>query len=136
MGMPKLPKKPSSPPTSAPRQNWLPLLIAGAVGFFAAFALLKGFSCAPMGSCPAFAPVCPVTSTMDNLENCLASGNLGSAKSCGAKLVELLDPSMPELAKAAEPIADAKNLAAARKAYDSLKAKIKAGQSMPTSPSS
>jgi len=135
MGMPKLPKKPSSPPTSAPRQKWLSLLLAGAIGFFAAFILLKG-PCAPMGGCPAFAPVCPVTSTMDSLENCLASGNLASAKSCGARLVALLDPSMPELAKAAEPIADAKNLAAARKAYDSLKAKIKADQSMPTSPSS
>lgn len=131
--MPKSPKKSPSPQPSAPRQNWLPLLIAGAVGFFAAFALLKGFSCAPMGSCPAFAPVCPVTSTMDKLETCLAQGNLASAKSCGAKLVELFDPSMPDLAKAAEPIANAKNLADARKAYDSLLARIKTGPPMPAS---
>jgi len=127
MGMPKLPKKPSSLPTSAPRQKWLSLLLAGAIGFFAAFILLKG-PCAPMGGCPAFAPVCPVTSTMDNLENCLASGNLTSAKSCGARLVALLDPSMPELAKEAEPIANAKNIAAARQAYDSFLAKITAGE--------
>jgi hypothetical protein len=42
---------------------------------------------------------------------------------------------MPELAKAAEPIAEAKSLADARKAYDSLKAKIKAGKPMPSSAS-
>ena len=133
--MPKSPKKSPSPKPSTPRPNWVPLIIAGAAGFLGAFVLLKGCPFT-MLSCPAYKKICPVTSTMDRLEGCLASGNLASAKSCGAKLVELFDPSMPELAKAAEPIADAKNLAAARKAYDSLKAKIKAGQPMPTSPSS
>ena len=73
---------------------------------------------------------------MDRLSGCLEKGNLESAKTCGAKLVALFEPSMPELAKAAEPIAEAKSLVEARKAYDTLKAKIKAGQSMPTSPSS
>ena len=72
---------------------------------------------------------------MDRLEGCLAKGNLPSAKACGSKLVELFEPSMPELAKAAEPIAEAKSLADARKAYDSLKAKIKAGKPMPSSAS-
>ena len=86
-----------------------------------------------MLSCPADQKICPVTSTMDRLSGCLEKGNLESAKTCGARLVELFDPSMPELAKAAEPIADAKNLADARKAYDSLKAKIKAGKPMPAS---
>ena len=133
--MPKSPKKSPSPKPSTPRPNWVPLIIAGAAGFLGAFVLLKGCPFT-MLSCPAYKKICPVTSTMDRLEGCLAQGNLASAKSCGAKLVELFDPSMPELAKAAEPIADAKNLAAARKAYDSLKAKIKAGQPMPTSPSS
>ena len=132
--MAKNPKKSPSPKPSTPRPNWVPLIIAGAAGFLGAFVLLKGCPFT-MLSCPAYKKICPVTSTMDRLEGCLASGNLASAKSCGAKLVELFDPSMPELAKAAEPIADAKNIADARKAYDSLKAKIKAGKPMPASAS-
>jgi hypothetical protein len=132
--MPKSPKKSPSPKPSTPRPNWVPLIIAGAAGFLGAFVLLKGCPFT-MLSCPAYKKICPVTSTMDRLEGCLAAGNLASANSCGAKLVELFDPSMPELAKAAEPIADAKTLADARKAYDSLKAKIKTGQPMPASAS-
>ena len=132
--MAKFSKKSPSPKPSAPRQNWLPLVIAGAVGFLGAFVLLKGCPFT-MLSCPADQKICPVTSTMDRLSGCLEKGNLESAKTCGARLVELFDPSMPELAKAAEPIADAKNLADARKAYDSLKAKIKAGKPMPASAS-
>jgi hypothetical protein len=132
--MPKPPKKTPSPKPSAPKQKWLPLILAGVVGFAGAFLLLKGCPFTQM-SCPAYANICPVTSTIDRLENCLNQGNLASAKSCGNKLVELFDPSMPELAKAAEPIADAKNLADARKAYDSLKAKIKTVQPMPASAS-
>ena len=132
--MPKSPKKSPSPKPSTPRPNWVPLIIAGAAGFLGAFVLLKGCPFT-MLSCPAYKKICPVTSTMDRLEGCLAQGNLASAKSCGAKLVELFDPSMPELAKAAEPIADAKNIADARKAYDSLKAKIKTGQPLPGSAS-
>ena len=130
--MPKPPKKSSTPKPAAPRQNWLPLIIAGAVGFLGAFVLLKGCPFT-MLSCPAYQKICPVTSTMDRLSNCLEKGNLDSAKTCGAKLVALFEPSMPELAKAAEPIAEAKNLAEARKAYDSLRAKIKIGQPMPSS---
>ena len=132
--MPKSPKKSPTPKAPSSKTNWLPLIIAGAVGFAGAFFLLKGCPFSMM-SCPAYKKICPVTSTMDRLEGCLAQGNLASAKTCGAKLVELFDPSMPELAKAAEPIADAKNLADARKAYDSLKAKIKTGQPMPASAS-
>ena len=132
--MPKSPKKSPSNKPSSPRPNWVALIIAGAAGFLGAFVLLKGCPFT-MLSCPAYKKICPVTSTMDRLEGCLAQGNLASAKSCGAKLVELFDPSMPELAKAAEPIADAKNLADARKAYDSLKTKIKTGQPMPASAS-
>ena len=132
--MPKSPKKSPAPKPSAPRQNWLPLIIAGAAGFLGAFVLLKGCPFT-MLSCPAYKKICPVTATMDRLEGCLTQGNLASAKTCGAKLVELFDPSMPDLAKAAEPIADAKTLADARKAYDALKAKIKTGQPMPASAS-
>jgi len=132
--MPKSPKKSPSPKAPSPKTNWLPLIIAGAAGFVGAFVLLKGCPFT-MLSCPAYKKICPVTSTMDRLEGCLAQENLVSAKSCGAKLVELFEPSMPELAKAAEPIADAKNLADARRAYDSLKAKIKVGKPMPASAS-
>ena len=132
--MAKSPKKSPSPQPSAPRQKWLPLIIAGAAGFLGAFVLLKGCPFT-MLSCPAYQKICPVTSTMDRLETCLAEGNLASAKSCGAKLVQLFDTPMPELAKAAEPIAEARTLADARKAYAALQAKIKSGQPMPVSAS-
>ena len=132
--MAKNSKKSPAPKPAVPRRNWLPLLIAGTVGFLAAFFLLKGCPFT-MLSCPAYQKICPVTSTLDRLEGCLAQGNLASAKKCGTRLVELFDPAMPELAKAAEPIAEAKSLADARKAYDALKAKIKTGQPMPTSAS-
>ena len=132
--MPKTPKKSPSPKPSTPRPNWVALIIAGAAGFLVAFVLLKGCPFT-MLSCPAYQKICPVTSTMDRLEGCLAQGNLASAKKCGTKLVELFDPAMPELAQAAEPIAEAKSLADARKAYDALKAKIKTGKPMLTSAS-
>lgn len=128
--MPKTPKKSPAPKPAVPRRNWIPFVIAGTVGFLAAFLLLKGCPFT-MLSCPAYQNICPVTSTMDRLETCLAQGNLASAKTCGAKLVELFDPSMPDLSKASESIAEAKNLAEARKAYDALKAKIKSGKPMP-----
>lgn len=132
--MAKNSKKSPAPKPAVPRRNWIPLLIAGAAGFLGAFVLLKGCPFT-MLSCPAYKKICPVTSTMDRLEGCLTKGNLPSAKACGSKLVELFEPSMPELAKAAKPIADAKNLADARKAYDALKAKIKDGKTMPSSTS-
>ena len=127
--MPKFPKK-SPAPTPAPKQNWIPLLVAGAVGFFAAFVLLKGFPCSSMMSCPALAPVCPVASTLEKLEGCLAQGNLASANECGEKLTRLLEPDMPELAKSAEAIANAKTIAEARRAFAALEAKLESG-SMP-----
>ena len=132
--MAKNSKKSPSPKPSTPRPNWVALIIAGAAGFLGAFILLKGCPFT-MLSCPAYQKICPVTSTLDRLEGCLAQGNLASAKKCGTKLVELFDPAMPELAKAAEPIAEARSLADARKAYDALKAKIKTGMPMPTSAS-
>ncbi len=127
-----MPKKSPTPKPAVPRRNWFPLLIAGAVGFLAAFFLLKGCPFT-MLSCPAYTKICPVTSTLDRLEACLAQGNLASAKNCGEKLTELLEPNMPELAKSAEAIAQAKSLAEARKAFNSLQAKIKAGKPMPAS---
>ena len=132
--MPKFPKK-SPAPTPAPKQNWIPLLVAGAVGFFAAFVLLKGFPCSSMMSCPALAPVCPVASTLEKLEGCLESGSLTTAKECGEKLTRLLEPDMPELAKSAEAIAEAKTLPEARKALATFQAKMKSGSPMPTTKS-
>ena len=127
--MPKSPKK-SSTPASSPKQNWLPLLIAGAVGFAGAFLLLKGCPFT-MLSCPAYEKICPVTSTVNRLEGCLSQGNLASAKECGEKLTRLLEPSMPDLAKSAEAIADAKTLPEARKALAAFQAKMKSGSPMP-----
>jgi hypothetical protein len=128
--MPKSPKKTPSPKPSAPKQRWLPLILAGAVGFAGAFLLLQGCPFTQM-SCPAYAKICPVTSNMDRLENCLNQGNLASAKNCAEKLTELLEPNMPELAKSAEAIARANSVPEARKAFASFQAKIKSGQPMP-----
>ena len=128
--MPKSPKKTPSPKPSAPKQRWLPLILAGAVGFAGAFLLFQGCPFTQM-SCPAYAKICPVTSNMDRLENCLNQGNLASAKNCAEKLTELLEPNMPELAKSAEAIARANSVPEARKAFASFQAKIKSGQPMP-----
>ena len=130
--MPKSPKKNPSPKPSAPKQKWLPLILAGAVGFAGAFLLLQGCPFTQM-SCPAYAKICPVTSTMDRLENCLNQGNLASAKNCAEKLTELLEPNMPELAKAAETIARANSIPDARKAFASFQTKMKSGKPMPAS---
>lgn len=132
--MPKSPKKSPSPKPSTPRQNWLPLIIAGAVGFLGAFLLLKGCPFT-MLSCPAYEKICPVTSTLQKLEGCLDKGDLNSARQCAEKLTDLLEPSMPELAKSSETIANAKNLADARKALAAFQAKMKAGPAMPASKS-
>lgn len=130
--MPKSPKKSPAPKPSLPKQKWLPLIVAGAVGFAGAFFLLKGCPLSQM-SCPAYAKICPVTSSMDRLETCLNQGKLSSAKNCAEKLAELLEPNMPELAKAAENIAKANSLPEARKAWTSFQAKMKSGQPMPAS---
>ena len=127
--MPKTPKK-SSVSASSPKPNWLPLLIAGAVGFAGAFFLLKGCPFSMM-SCPVYEKICPVTSTLNKLEGCLAKEDLASAKECGAKLSRLLEPSMPELAKSARAIAEAKNLPEARKALAAFQARMKSGSPMP-----
>ena len=132
--MPKIPKKSLSPKAPSPKTNWLPLIIAGAVGFAGAFLLLKGCPFSMM-SCPVYEKICPVTSTLDRLEGCLAKEDLASAKECGAKLTRLLEPGMPELAKSAEAIADAKTLPEARKALATFQARMKSGAPMPASKS-
>ncbi len=129
--MAKTSKKPSVP-APTPKQNWVPLLIAGAVGFAGAFLLLKGCPFSQM-SCPVYEQICPVTSTLDQLEGCLAKGDLASAQQCGQKLTRLLQPSMPALAKSAEAIANAKSLPEARLALTAFQAKMKSGSPMPAS---
>jgi hypothetical protein len=129
--MPKTPKK-SSVPAPSPKQNWLPLLVAGAVGFAGAFLLLKGCPFT-MLSCPAYEKICPVTSTVNRLEGCLSQGNLATARECGEKLTRLLEPSMPELAKSAKAIAEAKSLPEARKALAAFQAKMQSSSPMPSS---
>ena len=132
--MPKSPKKSPTPKAPSPKTNWLPLIIAGAVGFAGAFLLLKGCPFSMM-SCPVYEKICPVTSTLDRLEGCLEKGNLESAKECGEKLTRLLESSMPELAKSAEAIAEAKTLPEARKALAVFQAKMKSGSPMPATKS-
>ena len=130
--MPKSPKKSPTPKPAVPRRNWIPLFIAGTVGFLAAFLLLKGCPFTMM-SCPAYEKICPVTSTLSRLEGCLDKGSLESAKQCAEKLMDLLQPTMPELAKSAQAIANAKTLPEARKALSEFQAKMKAGPPMPAS---
>lgn len=130
--MPKNSKKSPAPTPSAPRQNWIPLVVAGAVGFLGAFLLLKGCPFT-MLSCPAYEKICPVTSTLNRLEECLDKGNLDSARQCAEKLTDLLQPNMPELAKAADTIANSKTLPQARKALSDFQTKMKAVSPMPAS---
>lgn len=130
--MPKNSKKSPTPKASSAKQNWLPLLIAGGAGFLGAFVLLKGcpFS---MLSCPAYEKICPVTSTLNQLEKCVDKGNLDSARQCAEKLTDLLQPSMPELAKSAQAISNAQSLPEARKALTAFQTKMKAGPPIPAS---
>ena len=130
--MPKSPKKSTAPKTTSPKTSWLPLMVAGAVGFAGAFLLLKGCPLSMM-SCPVYEKICPVTSTLNRLEGCLDKGNLASARQCAEKLANLLEPSMPELAKSAEAIADAKTLPEARKALAAFQASMKSAPAMPAS---
>jgi len=130
--MPKSPKKSPAPQTASPKNNWLPLVVAGAVGFAGAFLLLKGCPLSMM-RCPVYEKICPVTSTLNRLEGCLDKGNLASARQCAEKLATLLEPSMPELARSAEAIADAKTLPEARKSFAAFQASMKSAPAMPAS---
>ena len=111
--MPKSPKKSSSSKPSSPSQNWLPLLIAGAVGFAGAFLLLKGCPFSRM-SCPVYSEICPVTSALGKVEKALAANDLASARASAEKLQDLLANRMPDLSQAARRLAGSQNLAEAR----------------------
>ncbi len=115
----------ATPATPSPKKPcYLPLLVAGAVGFALAFVLLKG--CPTMSTCPMYSEVCPVTSTLEVLEADLQRGDLPKAKQSAAKLSESLERTMPDLAKIADEIATSRNLAAANAKVEVLKKKMMA----------
>jgi hypothetical protein len=115
----------ATPATPSPKKPcYLPLLVAGAVGFALAFVLLKG--CPTMSTCPMYSEVCPVTSTLEVLEADLQRGDLPKAKQSAAKLSESLERTMPDLAKIADEIATSRNLAAASAKVEVLKKKMMA----------
>ena len=133
--MAKLPKKSSTPKSSAPRQNWLPLLVAGAVGFFAAFVLLKGCPLT-MLSCPVYSNICPVTATLGKIEKALDRNDLPAAHTSAEKLQDLLASRMPDLSQAARKIAESQNLDQARRSLAEFKWKMEKTSYQPAPSSS
>ena len=121
----------ATPATPSPKKPcYLPLLVAGAVGFALAFVLLKG--CPTMSTCPMYSEVCPVTSTLEVLEADLQRGDLPKAKLSASKLSESLERTMPDLAKIADEITTSRNLAAASAKVEVLKKKMMADVSAPS----
>ena len=121
----------ATPATPSPKKPcYLPLLVAGAVGFALAFVLLKG--CPTMSTCPMYSEVCPVTSTLEVLEADLQRGDLPKAKQSATKLSESLERTMPDLAKLADDITSSPNLAAASAKVEILKKKMLADVSART----
>ena len=130
--MPKSPKKSSSSKPSSPSQNWLPLLITGAVGFAGAFLLLKGCPFSRM-SCPVYSEICPVTSALGKVEKALAANDLASARASAEKLQDLLANRMPDLSQAARRLAGSQNLAEARINLADFKKKMESASYQPAS---
>ena len=113
----------ATPATPSPKKPcYLPLIVAGTAGFALAFVLLKG--CPTMSSCPMYSEACPVTSTLQVLEDDLQRGDLPKAKQSAVKLSESLERTMPDLAKLADDIASSKNLEAASAKVELLKTKM------------
>lgn len=81
-----------------------------------------------------YSEACPVTTTLAQVEADLQKGNLSSAQSSARKLTNLLEPTMPELAKQAELVARSNTLAEAKSNLAKLDDKIMA--SMSPSPNS
>lgn len=130
--MSKSPKKSPSPKSSSPCQNWLPLLVAGAVGFAGAFLLLKGCPFSRM-SCPVYSEICPVTSALGKVEKALASNDLASARASAEKLQDLLADRMPDLSKAARRLAESQTMPEARANLASFKKKMETASYPPAS---
>jgi hypothetical protein len=108
---------------TAPKKNcYLPLLIAGAVGFLAAVLLLN--NCPMMSGCPMYSEACPVTSTMAKLDTALVNNDLPLARSNAEKLSEQLERTMPDLAKLADRVASSSTIPQARKNYQALEKKM------------
>jgi len=128
--MPKSPRKSSPSKPSSPYQNWLPLLVAGAVGFAGAFLLLKGCPFSRM-SCPVYSEICPVTATLGKVEKALAANDLASARTSAEKLQDLLANRMPELSQAARRLAGSQTLAEARVNLADFKKKMESSSYQP-----
>lgn len=108
-------KKSSMRKATPTQPQWLPLLIAGAVGFAGAFLFLKGCPFSRM-SCPVYSDICPVTATFGKVEKSLSAGDLPAARKGGEKLADLLSRSMPELSQSAKRISESQTLDQARAA--------------------
>lgn len=111
-------------PTPAEKTRVLPLLIAGAVGFFAALLILQ--NCPMSDSCPMYSEACPVTSSLMKIDAALQSGNLNAVKANAVKLSEQLEPTMPDLAKLADRLAASSSLPQATTALKALEKKMMA----------
>jgi len=131
--MPKSPKKSPSPRPPSTCQNWLPLLIAGAVGFSGAFLLLKGcpFS---RSNCPVYSEICPVTATLGKVEKAVANNDLASTRASAEKLQDLLASRMPDLSKSAGRLAASQNLAEARTRLAEFRKKMESASYQPAQP--
>jgi len=123
-------KKPIPTKETAPKKNcYLPLLIAGAVGFLAAVLLLN--NCPMMSGCPMYSEACPITSTMAKLDTALVNNDLTLARSNAEKLSEQLERTMPDLAKLADRIAESSTVPQARTNLQVLEKKMMADMSVP-----
>ena len=124
-------KTPSpTPSSSCCSSKILPLIVAAAVGFAAAFLVLRG---CPMssGGCPIYSEACPVTSTLQKVRVAVDQGDLAGAKKQAEKLGDQLRSSMPDLAELAAKISTARDLSEARTTLQALETKMIADVSHP-----
>ena len=134
--MPKNPKKslsPKTPPSTSSSccgSKILPLVLAAAAGFIAAFLWLRG---CPMSSgvCPIYSEACPVTSTLQKVKIALQKDNLTEARAQAEKLGDQLQATMPDLADLAQKLSRARDLAEARNLLQTLEKKMVADVTHP-----
>lgn len=122
-------KTPTTNPAPKNKACFLPLLVAGAVGFFLAVLLLK--ACPMMSSCPMYSEACPVTSTLKQLELALDRNDLPQAQAEANKLSEQLERTMPDLSKLAQKVAKSTSIPQARNRLADLEKKMMSDVSMP-----
>ncbi|NBR70807.1 MAG: hypothetical protein EBQ51_07455 [Verrucomicrobia bacterium] len=100
----------------------LPLLAAGAAGFLAAVLLLKGLPM--MGGCPMYSDVCPVTSTVHQIEVAIEKNDLPMVRSKAEKLSQQLERTMPDLASLADRLAESSSINQAKSQLQVLEQKM------------